>query len=106
MGVRWTRAAQRQLREIVDYIARDSPKAAAGLAGRIGLLCEKIADQPLSGQIVPEFKDTVIRERRVASYRILYSVASPTPKILAIHHQRRLLTEAAPDQDRRPPEEA
>ena len=90
--VRWTRAAQRQLREIVGYIARDSPRAAAELASRIKGLSEKIADQPLAGQIVPEIGDPVIRERRAGPYRVIYSLAVSSPKILAVYHRRRLLS--------------
>ena len=89
--VRWARSAQHQLREIVAFIAQDSPKAASDLATRIRLVTEKIGNQPLAGQIVPELGDSAIRERRVPPYRVLYSAASSPPKILAIYHQRRLL---------------
>jgi plasmid stabilization system protein ParE len=91
MAVRWTRFAQRHLREIVGYIARDSPKAARDLAERIRRVADKIENQPLAGRIVPEVGDAAIRERVAPPYRILYSVARSEPKILAIYHQRRLL---------------
>ncbi len=91
MKVRWTRSAQRQLREAVVFIAQDSPQAAGHLAERIRQLTSRIASQPLAGRIVPEIGDPAIRERVAPPYRILYSVASGEPKILAIYHQRRLL---------------
>lgn len=98
MKARWTRAAQREFREIVDYIARDSPRAAADLATRIHALTEKIADRPLAGQLVPELGDPIFRERRVAPYRIIYSVAGASPKILAVYHQRRLMSTRPPEE--------
>ena len=62
------------LRDIVLYITPDRPEAAR----RFGLaLIERtkvLGDFPLSGKIVPEFKEQVIRELILTPYRIVYRI--------------------------------
>lgn len=62
------------LRGIVLYVAPDRPEAAK----RLGLaLIEKtkvLGRFPLSGRVVPEFGDRLIRELILKPYRIVYRV--------------------------------
>lgn len=54
-------------------------------------LSEVIATLPLAGRIVPELNDTVVRERFLYSYRMIYEVRADRIEILAVLHGRRLL---------------
>src|ERR1700752_303959 len=66
--------ANDDLRDIVLYVAPDRP----GAAKRLGLaLIEKtkmLGQFPLSGRVVPEFADPLIRELILKPYRIVYRV--------------------------------
>jgi plasmid stabilization system protein ParE len=55
--VRWAERARDDLREIYDFIARDSPRAAEALVERVLHSTERLASFPESGRTVPEFPD-------------------------------------------------
>lgn len=50
MEIVWSRRAQRELRELQSYIARDKPDAAERLATRIVTLVEALRLQPRLGR--------------------------------------------------------
>ena len=56
-AVRWTQRARDDLRDIHDFIARDSPRAAEALVERLLTATERLAVFPESGRVVPEFPD-------------------------------------------------
>jgi plasmid stabilization system protein ParE len=60
--VRWAERARDDLREIDDFIARDSPRAAEALVERVLHSTERLASFPESGRTVPEFPDLGYRE--------------------------------------------
>lgn len=64
----------RPLREIHDFIARDSPRAAEVLVERLLTATERLASFPESGRVVPEFPGLGYREIIVGSYRVLYDL--------------------------------
>jgi plasmid stabilization system protein ParE len=66
--VRWTTPAKRDLKEIHDYIARDSKFYAQKVSQNIVSRSEKLNDFPEIGRIVPEIGDHHIREVFVYSY--------------------------------------
>jgi toxin ParE1/3/4 len=70
--VRWTQHALDDLRDIHDFIARDSPRAAESLVDRLLTATERLATFPESGRVVPEFPELTYREIIVSSYRVLY----------------------------------
>jgi toxin ParE1/3/4 len=70
----WSQAAVEDLREIVRFIARDDPAAAAHLADRILGRIELASCLPLSYRAVPEKADESIREIVLRPYRIIYHV--------------------------------
>ena len=90
-AVRWTQRARDDLRDIHDFIARDSPRAAKALVERLLTATERLAAFPESGRVVPEFPALGYREIIVSSYRILYRLADNTVWIIAVVHGRRLL---------------
>lgn len=91
--VRWAEHARDDLREVFDFIARDSPQAAEALVERILRATERLQRFPESGRKVPEFLDLGYRELLVGSYRIQYRIDADTVWIATVVHGSRLLTE-------------
>jgi plasmid stabilization system protein ParE len=60
--VHWSEPALADLRDIVSFVARDSPAYAARLASRISEAPRRLASFPRLGQIVPELNQPSIRE--------------------------------------------
>lgn len=73
--VEWTTPAKSDLREIHDYIARDSKFYAQKVTQTIVSRSEKLNDFPETGRIVPEIGDHSIREVFVYSYRLIYEIS-------------------------------
>ena len=91
--VTWAERARDDLREIHDFIARDSPSAASALVERVIAGSERLASFPASGRVVPELPDLGYREIIVQSYRVIYRYTQDTVRITAVVHGRRLLPE-------------
>ena len=90
--VRWTDQALEDVDAICEYIARDAPRTARRFGQRIFQAVETLERHPLSGQIVPERRQSDIREIRLKRYRIIYRVLDDeTLEILTVHHGSRLL---------------
>ncbi|MEB2774847.1 type II toxin-antitoxin system RelE/ParE family toxin [Algoriphagus sp. D3-2-R+10] len=89
----WTELALEDLKQVHEYIARDSKKYAKRQIAKIINKSEQLQNQPLSGRIVPEFSDKSIRELFEGNYRIVYSISEEVVFIARIHHSSRLLTE-------------
>jgi addiction module RelE/StbE family toxin len=70
----WSQTAVEDLREVVRFIARDDPAAAASLADRILGHIELASGLPFSCRAVPEKDDKSIREIILRPYRIIYHV--------------------------------
>lgn len=98
--VRWTRRALDDLREIHDFIAKDSPRAAETLSNTILEIADHLASFPDLGRRVPEFPLSSYRELIVAGYRVLYRATAETVWVAAVVHGRRNL-ERAFDPDER-----
>jgi len=88
--VRWAERARDDLREIYDFIARDSPRAAEALVERVLHSTERLPSFPESGRTVPEFPNLGFRELLVANYRIWYRIEKETVWIVTVLHGRRL----------------
>ena len=85
----WTEPALADLREIRDFVAKDSPTYAARLASRLVEAPRRLAQFDKSGQRVPEFDQDHIRELPVGSYRLIYVVRNGTCYIVAVVHGSR-----------------
>ena len=70
----WSETASDDLRQIVQFIARDSQDAAARLAERVIAHIETASAMPWSNRIVPEKADASIREAILKPYRIIYLI--------------------------------
>ena len=93
MKVYWTDNSIGHLLGIYEYIARNSPVYAKRVIDRITRRSEQIAEFPLSGRKVPEYKTEDIREIIEKPYRIIYRIKSDQIDILAVIHGAKLLPE-------------
>lgn len=88
--------AERDLKDIIDYIAQDNPAAAEKVYRAIIASTERLTRFPEIGR-VGRLPDT--RELTVASlpYLVVYQVAAETVTILAVFHSARDLVRALAD---------
>ena len=94
--IRWTIGARRDLHEIVNYIAEDSPAYAGNFAERILLAVDRLETFPKLGRMVPEYQDASVRELIVGNYRIVYRIQGNRIGIAAIAHASRELLRKLP----------
>jgi plasmid stabilization system protein ParE len=91
----WSHRARSDLRNLVVWIRKDSPRNAEAVANRIVARAATLADQPGQGRRVPEH-DGEFRKVIVQSWRVIYRVTDATVVIVAIVHTARLLRNVAP----------
>ena len=84
----WTGPALDDPRDIREYVSRDDPSAAKGLADKIRKGVLRLADLPLSGRVVPELAGLNYREVIVSPYRIVYVAKQNRVIILRVWHGR------------------
>jgi addiction module RelE/StbE family toxin len=80
----WTVGARNDLRDVTEYIARDSPTYAAATADRILDAIDNLVTYPKLGRVVPEYNNESIRELIVGNYRIVYRLRRQRIGIVAI----------------------
>lgn len=90
MRLRWTKKAQKDLKEIGRYIATDNPQAARQWIAHIKERAKKLIETPRAGRVVPEIEREDIREVIERNYRIVYKVGEKTVDILAVFEAHRL----------------
>jgi addiction module RelE/StbE family toxin len=84
--VHWTNTAIDHLVSIYEYVAHDSKPYADRLIDKLTRRSEQIATFPLSGRMVPEYRDESIREVIERPYRIIYRIKTDQIDILAVVH--------------------
>ena len=90
--VRWSETSERDLTDIVKYIAGDSPSHAHQVFREIKRRASRLYAFPDRGRIVPELQDegiTQYRELIVAPWRIIYRVSERTVYVLSVLDSRR-----------------
>lgn len=87
--VKWSLPAKSDLKQIFDYIAKDSIYYAKNVTQTIVTKTEILTEFPEIGRVVPEIDDTNVRELIVYSYRLIYEIAPDGIEILAIIHGMR-----------------
>ena len=91
--INWTLQAKDDLKNIADYISKDSVIYAKRQVIKIRKRTEILKTQIRSGKIVPEIEDPDIRELIEGNYRIIYKIISKNRiDILTVHHSARDLT--------------
>jgi len=88
----WTELSTEDLKEIFDYIAKDSVRYASITVNKIYNRAQDIIDNPYVGRIVPEINIKVVREVISGNYRIVYKIINEFQvDILRVYHSARLL---------------
>jgi addiction module RelE/StbE family toxin len=91
--IKWLKEARLDLRDIFDYISRDSERYAQRQVNRILERTEILSKQLWAGKIVDEINNPEIRELVEGNYRIIYRVIEEKKvDILMIHHGARDLS--------------
>ncbi|MEI6138027.1 MAG: type II toxin-antitoxin system RelE/ParE family toxin [Mariniphaga sp.] len=86
----WTDQAVADLRDIFDFISKDSKRYADNQVRRIKTKTIILKTRPESGRIVPEIGIKELRELIEGNYRIIYRIFSDESiEILAVHHSAR-----------------
>lgn len=97
-SILWTVGARNDLRDVLNYIAADSPTYAALTADRILDGVERLRRYPKLGRVVPELEREAIREIIVGNYRVVYHLRRQRISVLAIVHGSRDLLRKTPRQ--------
>jgi addiction module RelE/StbE family toxin len=85
----WAPSATKDVEDIAEYIARDSPDQAALFVTRVLEATDRLADFPLSGRIIPEMSDVRRREIIAGSFRIMYRIEEGAVWVIAVVHGAR-----------------
>lgn len=91
--IKWAILALDDLRNIYEYIAKDSRRYAQIQVENIQNAVSNLANFPLMGHKIPEFPHLPHREISVGSYRIIYRFEEKESQILvmSVIHGRRVL---------------
>lgn len=88
----WTNYAYLDLKDIYDYIAKDSKKYAHFQIRKLKGKTNILKNNPQSGRIVPEANQEDLRELIEGNYRIIYRIKnSERIDVLTIFHAARIL---------------
>ena len=90
MKVKFTRFAQEQFLEGLDFIRQDNPDAAIRVLEKSGAVLRGLGDFPKSGRPIPEFPDLSHRELIVRPYRFFYKIIEDTVWVVAVWHGAQL----------------
>jgi toxin ParE1/3/4 len=89
--VEWAAAAESDLKQIIDYLAADSPGNALQIFKKIKQRASGLYSFPERGRIVPELQAqgiNIYRELIVAPWRIVYRIAAGTVFVLSVIDSR------------------
>lgn len=88
--INWTIQSKNDLKDIADYISKDSKQYAKLQINRIRLRTQILKSQIYSGKIVPEIDHKNTRELIEGNYRIIYKIVNENRiDILTVHHSAR-----------------
>lgn len=91
--INWTKLAVSDLKNIYEFITKDSKRYAIMQIVRIKSSTRILAQFPHAGKIITEIKQGDFREIIEGNYRIIYKIISPKRiDIITIHHSARDLT--------------
>ena len=90
--VLWAKAAEEDLKSIIEYICVDSPLAARDSLNKIKTKDSNLCSFPQRGRVVPELKDHGIlqyRELIVPPWRMIYRISEEQVYVLLVIDSRR-----------------
>lgn len=82
--VDWAQPALEDLREVYEFISRDSPRYAQLTVERITDVAGRLARFPQLGQVLPEFPHLVYRQMTIGAYRLIYRDDSERDRIVVV----------------------
>lgn len=88
MKVVYSAAADRDLEDIGDWIADDSPQLAVAFVERMRGLCAAIGDFPRAYAVVRRFGDVELRRRVAGAYIIFYRISDFVEIVRVLHGAR------------------
>lgn len=89
----WTESASADLKQVHDFIARDSARYARATVEKITSAAKRLGRFPQLGAVVPELSGLVYRQIIVGNYRIIYRVSKDESQVFimgVIHASRSL----------------
>ncbi len=90
--IRWLKESRDDLKDIYDYISRDSKRYAKRQVDKICERSQILKSHVRAGKIVEELNKPEIREIIEGNYRIIYRIKNDTTvDILMVHHGARNL---------------
>ena len=87
--VRWSNPSRQDLKQIHDFIAKDSTYYARKVVSAIVEKSDSLDIFPHMGRIVPERNEEKIRELLIYSYRMIYQINSENIEILTLVHSKK-----------------
>ncbi|MBZ9787864.1 type II toxin-antitoxin system RelE/ParE family toxin [Psychroflexus sp. CAK57W] len=88
--INWTYQAKSDLKDIAEYVSKDSKLYAKRQVLKIRYRTHILKSHTYSGRKLPEIQDEDIREVLEGKYRIIYRIVTKTRiDILTIHHAAR-----------------
>ncbi len=88
----WARVAENDLKELIDYIAIDSPTNALNIFKKIKNKASSLYTMPERCRIIPELKDHSVmqyRELIVPPWRIMFRIIEMKIYVLSVLDSRR-----------------
>ncbi|MBI5184289.1 MAG: type II toxin-antitoxin system RelE/ParE family toxin [Nitrospinae bacterium] len=82
----WSPSAKIDLKEIIEYISKDSKYYAQIFGAKLFASTKKLKEFPLLGRIVPEYSRQDLREIIFQNYRIIYRVKENFIEIVTVCH--------------------
>ena len=89
--IEWASVAEADLKQIIDYIATDSPGDALKILKKIRQKASSLYALPERGRIVPELQSQgihIYRELIVAPWQIVYRISDTTVFVLSVIDSR------------------
>ena len=91
--VKWTPLSIEDLKDIHDYIAKDSKRYAKIQIIKLKSRTNILKKYPNSGKLISEYNDERFRELIEGNYRIIYKIVNDKLiDILTVHHSARDLS--------------
>ena len=87
----WSQSALADLKQIHDFIFKDSPKYALIMVEHIFEQTDYLSNYPQIGRTVPEIDTITVREIIFKGYRIIYQIKATHIEIITVIHGSKLL---------------
>ena len=91
--VEWTESASADLKQVYDFIARDSARYARATVEKITAAAKRLRRFPQLGEVVLELSGLVYRQIVVGNYRVIYRASEDETRVFimgVIHASRSL----------------